>query len=189
MMGANGLKQATEFAILNANYMANKLDPIFPVLYRGTNGRVGHECIIDIRQLKDASGITEMDIAKRLMDFGYHSPTMSFPVAGTLMIEPTESESKAELDKFIEAMATIREEIGKVLSGEWTVDNNPLVYAPHSMQDVFDPAWDRAYSQQYAAFPVAFIAENKFWPTVSRIDDVYGDRNLMCACPSPEAYR
>ncbi|CAM3829577.1 aminomethyl-transferring glycine dehydrogenase [Rheinheimera salexigens] len=189
MMGANGLKQATEFAILNANYMANKLDPIFPVLYRGTNGRVGHECIIDIRQLKDASGITEMDIAKRLMDFGYHSPTMSFPVAGTLMIEPTESESKAELDKFIEAMATIREEIGKVLSGEWTVDNNPLVYAPHSMQDVFDPAWDRAYSQQYAAFPVAYIAENKFWPTVSRIDDVYGDRNLMCACPSPEAYR
>ncbi|MBU1309332.1 MAG: aminomethyl-transferring glycine dehydrogenase [Gammaproteobacteria bacterium] len=189
MMGADGLKQATEYAILNANYMAKKLDPLFPVLYRGTNGWVAHECIIDIRPLKEASGITEMDIAKRLMDFGYHSPTMSFPVAGTLMIEPTESESKAELDKFIEAMSTIRAEIAKVQSGEWTVDNNPLAFAPHTMQDIFDPAWDRAYERQYAAFPVAYVAENKFWPTVSRIDDVYGDRNLICACPSPEAYR
>lgn len=189
MMGGEGLKQATEYAILNANYMAKKLDPLFPVLYRGTNGRVAHECIIDIRPLKEASGITEMDIAKRLMDFGYHSPTMSFPVAGTLMIEPTESESKAELDKFIEAMSTIRSEIAKVEAGEWTVDNNPLAYAPHTMQDIFDPAWDRAYERQYAAFPVAFVAENKFWPTVTRIDDVYGDRNLICSCPSPEAYR
>ncbi|GAB2922099.1 aminomethyl-transferring glycine dehydrogenase [Rheinheimera gaetbuli] len=189
MMGGEGLKQATEYAILNANYMANKLDPLFPVLYRGTNGRVAHECIIDIRPLKEASGITEMDIAKRLMDFGYHSPTMSFPVAGTLMIEPTESESKAEMDKFIEAMSTIRSEIAKVEAGEWTVDNNPLAYAPHTMQDIFDPAWDRAYERQYAAFPAAFVAENKFWPTVTRIDDVYGDRNLICSCPSPEAYR
>jgi len=189
MMGGEGLKQATEYAILNANYMAKKLDPLFPVLYRGTNGRVAHECIIDIRPLKEASGITEMDIAKRLMDFGYHSPTMSFPVAGTLMIEPTESESKAELDKFIEAMSTIRSEIAKVEAGEWTVDNNPLAYAPHTMQDIFDPAWDRAYERQYAAFPAAFVAENKFWPTVTRIDDVYGDRNLICSCPSPEAYR
>lgn len=189
MMGGEGLKQATEFAILNANYMAKKLDPLFPVLYRGTNGRVAHECIIDIRPLKEASGITEMDIAKRLMDFGYHSPTMSFPVAGTLMIEPTESESKAELDKFIEAMTTIRAEIAKVEAGEWTVDNNPLAYAPHTMEDIFDPAWDRAYERQYAAFPAKFVAENKFWPTVTRIDDVYGDRNLICSCPSPEAYR
>ncbi|MCS4307393.1 glycine dehydrogenase [Rheinheimera pacifica] len=189
MMGGEGLKQATEYAILNANYMAKKLDPLFPVLYRGTNGRVAHECIIDIRPLKEASGITEMDIAKRLMDFGYHSPTMSFPVAGTLMIEPTESESKAELDKFIEAMSTIRAEIAKVEAGEWTVDNNPLAYAPHTMQDIFDPAWDRAYERQYAAFPAAYVAENKFWPTVTRIDDVYGDRNLICSCPSPEAYR
>jgi glycine dehydrogenase len=189
MMGAEGLKQATEFAILNANYMAKKLDPLFPVLYRGNNDRVAHECIIDIRPIKEASGITEMDIAKRLMDFGYHSPTMSFPVAGTLMIEPTESESKAELDKFIEAMSTIRAEIDKVAAGEWTVDNNPLAYAPHTMQDIFDPEWDRAYERQYAAFPAAFVAENKFWPTVSRIDDVYGDRNLICSCPSPEAYR
>ncbi|MEO3865693.1 aminomethyl-transferring glycine dehydrogenase [Rheinheimera fenheensis] len=189
MMGGEGLKQATEYAILNANYMAKKLDPLFPVLYRGTNGRVAHECIIDIRPLKEASGITEMDIAKRLMDFGYHSPTMSFPVAGTLMIEPTESESKAELDKFIEAMSTIRAEIAKVEAGEWTVDNNPLAYAPHTMEDIFDPAWDRAYERQYAAFPAKFVAENKFWPTVTRIDDVYGDRNLICSCPSPEAYR
>ena len=189
MMGGEGLKQATEYAILNANYMAKKLDPLFPVLYRGTNGRVAHECIIDIRPLKEASGITEMDIAKRLMDFGYHSPTMSFPVAGTLMIEPTESESKAEMDKFIEAMSTIRAEIAKVEAGEWTVDNNPLAYAPHTMQDILDPAWDRAYERQYAAFPAAYVAENKFWPTVTRIDDVYGDRNLICSCPSPEAYR
>ncbi|WP_290612384.1 aminomethyl-transferring glycine dehydrogenase [Arsukibacterium sp. UBA3155] len=189
MMGAEGLKQATEFAILNANYMANKLNPHFPVLYRGSNGRVAHECIIDIRPLKEASGITEMDIAKRLMDYGYHSPTMSFPVAGTLMIEPTESESKAELDKFIEAMTSIRSEIAKVEAGEWTVDNNPLAYAPHTMADILDPAWDRAYERTYGAFPVAFVAENKFWPTVTRIDDVYGDRNLMCSCPSPEAYR
>ena len=189
MMGGEGLKQATEFAILNANYMAKKLDPLFPVLYRGNNDRVAHECIIDIRPLKEASGITEMDIAKRLMDFGYHSPTMSFPVAGTLMIEPTESESKAELDKFIEAMTKIRAEIAKVEAGEWTVDNNPLAYAPHTMEDIFDPAWDRAYDRQYAAFPAAYVAENKFWPTVTRIDDVYGDRNLICSCPSPEAYR
>ena len=189
MMGGEGLKLATEYAILNANYMAKKLDPLFPVLYRGTNGRVAHECIIDIRPLKEASGITEMDIAKRLMDFGYHSPTMSFPVAGTLMIEPTESESKAELDKFIEAMTTIRTEIGRVEAGEWTVDNNPLAFAPHTMEDIFDPSWDRAYERQYAAFPAQFVAENKFWPTVTRIDDVFGDRNLICSCPSPEAYR
>ncbi|WP_423185915.1 aminomethyl-transferring glycine dehydrogenase [Alishewanella sp. d11] len=189
MMGSEGLKQATEFAILNANYVAKKLSPHFPILYVGTHGRVAHECIIDIRPLKEASGITEMDIAKRLMDFGYHSPTMSFPVAGTLMIEPTESESKAELDKFIEAMTTIRAEIAKVEAGEWTVDNNPLAYAPHTMADILDPSWDRAYERTYAAFPVKYVAENKFWPTVTRIDDVYGDRNLMCACPSPEDYR
>lgn len=189
MMGSEGLKQATEIAILSANYLAEKLHPHFPVLYRGKNGRVAHECIIDIRPLKDASGVTEMDIAKRLIDFGYHSPTMSFPVAGTLMMEPTESESKAELDKFIEAMTTIRAEIAKVESGEWALDNNPLHFAPHSMADVFNQEWDRAYDRQVAAFPAAFVAENKFWPTVTRIDDVYGDRNLMCACPSPEAYR
>lgn len=189
MMGGDGLRLATEYAILNANYMAAKLDPMFPVLYKGTNGRVAHECIIDMRPLKEKTGVTEMDIAKRLMDYGFHAPTMSFPVAGTLMIEPTESESKAELDKFIEAMTSIRAEIAKVEAGEWTADNSPLHFAPHTMADIFDANWDRVYDRQYAAFPAQYVADSKFWPTVTRIDDVYGDRNLMCACPSPEDYR
>jgi len=189
MMGGDGLRQATEMAILSANYMAKKLGSLFPVLYVGTNGRVAHECIIDMRPLKEKTGVTEMDIAKRLMDYGFHAPTMSFPVAGTLMIEPTESESKVELDKFITAMTSIRNEIAKVEAGEWTADNNPLHFAPHTMEDIFDPSWDRPYERQYAAFPAQYVAENKFWPTVTRIDDVYGDRNLMCACPSPEDYR
>lgn len=189
MMGGDGLRQATEYAILNANYMAKKLGELFPVLYVGTNGRVAHECIIDMRPLKEKTGVTEMDIAKRLMDYGYHAPTMSFPVAGTLMIEPTESESKAELDRFIEAMTSIRNEIARVEAGEWTADNSPLHFAPHTMADIFDANWDRAYDRQYAAFPAQYVAENKFWPTVTRIDDVYGDRNLICACPSPEDYR
>jgi len=189
MMGGEGLRQATEIAILNANYMAKKLGELFPVLYVGTNGRVAHECIIDMRPLKDATGVTEMDIAKRLMDYGFHAPTMSFPVAGTLMIEPTESESKAELDRFIEAMTSIRNEIARVEAGEWTADNSPLHFAPHTMADIFDANWDRVYDRQYAAFPAQYVADNKFWPTVTRIDDVYGDRNLICACPSPEDYR
>ncbi len=189
MMGGDGLRQATEMAILNANYMAKKLGELFPVLYVGTNGRVAHECIIDMRPLKEKTGVTEMDIAKRLMDYGFHAPTMSFPVAGTLMIEPTESESKAELDRFIEAMTSIRNEIARVEAGEWTADNSPLHFAPHTMEDIFDANWDRAYDRQYAAFPAQYVAENKFWPTVTRIDDVYGDRNLICACPSPEDYR
>ncbi len=189
MMGGDGLRQATEMAILSANYMAKKLGDLFPVLYVGTNGRVAHECIIDMRPLKEKTGVTEMDIAKRLMDYGFHAPTMSFPVAGTLMIEPTESESKVELDKFITAMTSIRNEIARVEAGEWTADNNPLHFAPHTMEDIFDPSWDRPYERQYAAFPAQYVAENKFWPTVTRIDDVYGDRNLMCACPSPEDYR
>ncbi len=189
VMGGDGLRQATEMAILNANYMAKKLGELFPVLYVGTNGRVAHECIIDMRPLKEKTGVTEMDIAKRLMDYGFHAPTMSFPVAGTLMIEPTESESKAELDRFIEAMTSIRNEIARVEAGEWTADNSPLHFAPHTMEDIFDANWDRAYDRQYAAFPAQYVAENKFWPTVTRIDDVYGDRNLICACPSPEDYR
>lgn len=189
MMGGEGLRQATEIAILNANYMAKKLGELFPVLYVGTNGRVAHECIIDMRPLKEATGVTEMDIAKRLMDYGFHAPTMSFPVAGTLMIEPTESESKAELDRFIEAMTSIRNEIARVEAGEWTADNSPLHFAPHTMADIFDANWDRVYDRQYAAFPAQYVADNKFWPTVTRIDDVYGDRNLICACPSPEDYR
>ncbi|KZN39532.1 glycine dehydrogenase [Pseudoalteromonas luteoviolacea CPMOR-2] len=188
MMGSEGLKQATEIAIVNANYLTAKLADHYPVLYRGRNDRVAHECIVDLRPLKEASGITEMDVAKRLMDYGFHAPTMSFPVAGTLMIEPTESESKVEIDRFIEAMISIREEIAKVESGEWSVENNPLVFAPHTQADVLGNEWERAYDRFYAAFPVPAVAKDKFWPTVTRIDDVYGDRNLICSCPAVETY-
>lgn len=188
MMGSEGLKQATEIAILNANYLTQKLSEHFPILYRGRNNRVAHECIVDLRPLKEASGVTEMDVAKRLMDYGFHAPTMSFPVAGTLMIEPTESESKVEIDRFIEAMVSIRGEIAKVESGEWTVENNPLAFAPHTQADVLGNEWDRAYDRFYAAFPVPAVAKDKFWPTVTRIDDVYGDRNLVCSCPSTDTY-
>ena len=189
MMGSEGLKQATEMAIVNANYLTHELSQHFPILYRGRNNRVAHECIVDLRPLKEASGITEMDVAKRLQDYGFHSPTMSFPVAGTLMIEPTESESKGEIDRFIEAMVSIKGEIDKVISGEWSIENNPLVFAPHTQADVLGSEWDRAYDRFYAAFPVPSVAKDKFWPTVTRIDDVYGDRNLVCACPPIETYR
>ncbi len=189
MMGSEGLKKATEVAILNANYIANKLEGHYNVLYRGRNNRVAHECIIDLRPLKEASGVTEMDVAKRLNDYGFHAPTMSFPVAGTLMIEPTESEAKAELDRFIEAMICIREEIGKVESGEWDATDNPLHNAPHTLDDICDSDWNRSYDRHTAAYPVASVAKNKFWPSVNRIDDVYGDRNLICSCPSMDSYR
>lgn len=188
MMGSQGLKDATEMAIVNANYLTEKLSEHYPILYRGQNNRVAHECIVDLRPLKEASGITEMDIAKRLMDYGFHAPTMSFPVAGTLMIEPTESESKVEIDRFIEAMISIREEVRKVENGEWSVENNPLVFAPHTQADVLGYEWDRAYDRFYAAFPVKAVAKDKFWPTVTRIDDVLGDRNLICSCPAVETY-
>ncbi|MFB2588714.1 aminomethyl-transferring glycine dehydrogenase [Acinetobacter sp. c1-l78] len=187
MMGRDGLRQATEAALLNANYVANALKDDYPVLYSGNNGRVAHECIIDIRPLKEASGITEVDIAKRLMDYGFHAPTMSFPVAGTLMIEPTESEDKAELDRFISALKQIKVEALKVQAGEWPKDDNPLVNAPHTAQ-VVAGEWNRAYSREDAAYPLPYIRENKFWPTVSRVDDVYGDKNLVCSCPSIEEY-
>ncbi|MDN4504034.1 aminomethyl-transferring glycine dehydrogenase [Alteromonadaceae bacterium BrNp21-10] len=189
MMGGEGLKKATEVAILNANYIAKKLSGHYPVLYKGRNDRVAHECIIDLRPLKEASGVTEMDVAKRLNDYGFHAPTMSFPVAGTLMIEPTESEAKAELDRFIEAMLCIREEISKVESGEWDAIDNPLHNAPHTLADICDSDWSRSYDRQLAAYPVASVAKNKFWPTVNRIDDVFGDRNLICSCPSVDTYR
>ncbi|MCF6435437.1 aminomethyl-transferring glycine dehydrogenase [Pseudoalteromonas sp. MMG022] len=188
MMGSEGLKQATEMAIVNANYLTEKLSEHFPILYRGQNNRVAHECIVDLRPIKEASGITEMDVAKRLQDYGFHSPTMSFPVAGTLMIEPTESESKVEIDRFIEAMVSIKGEIDKIISGEWSIENNPLVFAPHTQADVLGNDWDRAYDRFYAAFPVPSVAKDKFWPTVTRIDDVYGDRNLICSCPAVETY-
>ncbi|HCB42394.1 MAG TPA: glycine dehydrogenase (aminomethyl-transferring), partial [Pseudomonas sp.] len=187
LMGAIGLRQATSVAILNANYLAKRLGDAYPVLYSGRNGRVAHECIIDIRPLKAASGISEEDVAKRLMDFGFHAPTMSFPVAGTLMIEPTESESKAELDRFIDAMLTIRAEIRKVEQGEWTAEDNPLHNAPHTLADITGD-WQRAYTREEAVFPQPWVAANKFWPSVNRIDNVYGDRNLFCACPPIESY-
>lgn len=187
MMGRDGLRQATENALLKANYVANALKDDYPVLYTGKNGRVAHECIIDIRPLKEQTGITEVDIAKRLMDYGFHAPTMSFPVAGTLMIEPTESESKAELDRFISALKQIKVEAMKVKSGEWTLEDNPLVHAPHTAEVVIGE-WQRNYSRDEAAYPLAYIRENKFWPSVSRVDDVYGDRNLVCSCPSIDNY-
>jgi glycine dehydrogenase len=189
MMGGEGQRLATEYAILNANYLAKRLAEFYPVLYTGRNDRVAHECIIDIRPLKDASGISEEDVAKRLMDFGFHAPTMSFPVPGTLMIEPTESESKAELDRFIEAMATIRSEIAQVEHGELDAENNPLKHAPHTMLDLMDADWNRPYTREQAAFPAAYVKASKVWPTVNRIDNVYGDRNLFCSCVPMDAYQ
>jgi glycine dehydrogenase len=188
MMGAAGLLKATQVAILSANYIAQRLEGHFPVLYTGKNGRVAHECIIDLRPLKAASGITEEDVAKRLMDYGFHAPTMSFPVPGTLMIEPTESEPRAELDRFIDAMICIRREIARVEMGELDADNNMLKHAPHTLADIMDETWDRPYSKNEAAFPVVSLRDNKFWPSVNRIDNVYGDRNLFCACPAIETY-
>lgn len=188
MLGKKGVTDATKYAITNANYLAKKLSQHYPILYTGKNGRVAHECIIDLRQIKADSGITEVDMAKRLMDYGFHAPTMSFPVAGTFMIEPTESESKVELDRFIEAMVCIRDEVRKVESGEWTSEDNPLHNAPHTMADITSP-WDRSYSIAEAVYPVAAVAENKFWPTVNRIDDVFGDRNLICSCPAVDTYK
>ena len=186
-MGGEGLRKATSVAILNANYLAQRLKDHYPVLYTGRNDRIAHECIIDIRPIKMASGITEEDIAKRLMDYGFHAPTMSFPVPGTLMIEPTESENLVELDRFADAMIAIRNEISKVQSGEWPKDNNPLINAPHTQDDILDE-WQRPYSRREAVYPVSFAVGQKFWPTVNRIDHVYGDRNLFCACAPVEAY-
>lgn len=188
MLGDEGLKKSTQVAILNANYLAKKLGEAFPVLYTGRNHRVAHECILDIRPLKEASGISEMDVAKRLMDFGFHAPTMSFPVAGTLMVEPTESESKRELDRFVEAMIAIRAEIAKVQDGHWSLTDNPLVHAPHTQDDVMDEQWNRSYSRAEAVFPSDAVRASKLWPSVNRIDDVYGDRNLFCSCVPTEDY-
>lgn len=182
MMGGAGLRKATAVAILAANYVASRLAEAYPVLYTGEQGRVAHECIIDLRPLKAASGISEMDLAKRLIDYGFHAPTMSFPVAGTLMIEPTESESKAELDRFIDAMLAIRGEIDKVIAGEWPLADNPLVNAPHTQADLADSDWHHPYSRELACFPSEAVKASKVWPAVNRLDDVYGDRNLFCAC-------
>ncbi len=188
MLGGEGVTLATKTAILNANYVATKLKDHYPVLYVGSQGRVAHECILDIRQIKAATGIAEIDIAKRLMDYGFHAPTVSFPVAGTIMVEPTESEPKAELDRFIAAMIGIRDEIRKIENGTWPADANPLKNAPHTQADITAAEWDRAYSREEAVFPLPYVRDNKFWPSVNRIDDVYGDRNLHCSCPPMEDY-
>jgi glycine dehydrogenase len=187
MMGAEGMLKATQVAILNANYIARRLAEAFPVLYTGRNGRVAHECIIDLRPFKHDCGITEEDVAKRLIDYGFHSPTMSFPVPGTLMIEPTESESLAELDRFCEAMLAIRKEIDEVRTGHADAEDNPLKNAPHNARDLVS-AWTHPYPAEVAAFPAPGLWRGKFWPPVSRVDNVYGDRNLICSCPPPEAW-
>ena len=189
LMGADGLRQATRVAILSANYVARRLDPHFPVLYSGEGGRVAHECILDLRPLAKETGITAEDVAKRLIDYGFHAPTLSFPVAGTLMVEPTESESLEELDRFCEAMIAIRSEADRVGSGEWPLDDNPLVLAPHTTKAVAANDWDRAYTREEAAFPLESLRIDKYWSPVGRIDGVGGDRNLICACPPLDAYR
>lgn len=188
MLGSSGLRTATEVAVLNANYIAKKLEGHYSVLYKGMNGRVAHECIIDVRPLKAATGITEEDIAKRLMDYGFHAPTMSFPVPGTLMIEPTESEPKEELDRFVEAMVQIRREIREVEDGLIKAEETALRHAPHTLDDLVDPKWERAYSREQAVFPTRHTRGAKYWPTVNRVDNVYGDRNFFCSCPPVEEY-
>ena len=188
MMGSEGLTRATEVAILNANYIAQRLAPHFPVLYRNVKGRVAHECIIDPRALKTKTGVTVDDIAKRLIDYGFHAPTMSFPVPGTLMIEPTESETKAELDRFCDAMIAIRHEIAEIEAGHWSVESSPLRHAPHTVHDIADDDWSRSYSRVQGCFPPGTSRSDKYWSPVGRVDNAYGDRNLVCSCPSPEDY-
>ena len=189
MMGASGLRKATQVAILSANYIAQKLSPHFKILYTGKNGLIAHECIIDIRPLKELCGVEVDDIAKRLIDFGFHAPTMSFPVPGTLMVEPTESESLAELDRFIEAMICIRHEITQVEDGTYSIEESPLRNAPHCAEKVISDDWQQKYSRSVAAYPVDLKGRNKYWPPIGRVDNVYGDKNLMCSCPSMSDYQ
>jgi glycine dehydrogenase len=187
-MGAEGLRRATEVAILSANYVARKLAGHYPVLYTGRNGRVAHECILDIHDIKESSGVTAEDIAKRLMDYGFHAPTMSFPVAGTLMVEPTESEGLAELDRFVDAMISIRAEIAQIERGERDRGDNVLKNAPHTAKMLLAEEWHHDYPRQQAAYPVASLRDAKYWPPVGRVDNAWGDRNLVCACLPVEAY-
>ena len=183
MMGADGLRRATLVAILSANYIAARLREHYPVLYTGKNGMVAHECILDLRPIKQSCNITVDDIAKRLVDYGFHAPTMSFPVPDTLMIEPTESENKRELDRFCDAMIAIRREIALVEQGKWDRENNPLKNAPHTHQLLLESEWTMPYSKQAAFYPVDTIRDDKYWPPVSRVDNLHGDRNLFCSCP------
>jgi glycine dehydrogenase len=186
MMGAYGLERATSVAILNANYVANRLQDTYPVLYRGKNGLVAHECILDLRPLSDVVSVE--DVAKRLIDYGFHAPTMSFPVPGTLMVEPTESEARGEIDHFCNAMISIRHEISRIETGEWPKEDNPLVNAPHPAEDLLRSSWEHPYTREEAAYPMPSIREDKYWPPVGRIDGAHGDRNLICSCPDPKAY-
>jgi glycine dehydrogenase len=188
LMGGDGLTQASRIAILNANYIARRLAPHYPILYSGEHGRVAHECILDLRPLKETSGVTVDDLAKRLIDYGFHAPTMSFPVPGTLMIEPTESESLAELDRFCEAMIAIRQEIAAIESGAMDRANNPLKNAPHTSAEISAVEWNHPYTREQAAFPAPWLRVHKYWPPVARVDNAYGDRNLVCACPPLDAY-
>ena len=189
LMGGEGLTEATKVAILNANYVAHRLKDHYPILYTGTSGNVAHECIVDIRPIKEASGVTEEDIAKRLIDYGFHAPTMSFPVAGTLMVEPTESESLAELDRFCDALIAIRQEIRQVEEGTLQAGDNPLANAPHTLADVVADTWEHPYPRELAAYPVDSLRRYKYWSPVNRVDNVYGDRHLFCACPAVDSYR
>jgi len=188
LMGGEGLRRATIVAILNANYMARRLGTHYPVLYTGATGRVAHEFIIDLRQFKESAGIEAEDVAKRLMDYGFHAPTVSFPVAGTLMIEPTESESRDELDRFCDALIQIREEIRAIEEGRADRQDNLLKNAPHTAEAVVSDGWSHPYTRESAAYPLPWIRGRKFWPSVGRVNNVYGDRNVVCSCPPIEAY-
>jgi glycine dehydrogenase len=188
MLGGNGMQKATEIAILNANYLKARLADYYPVLYKGKNGRVAHEMIIDLRSFKEEAGIEVEDVAKRLIDYGFHAPTVAWPVHGTMMIEPTESESKAELDRFCEALISIYHEVQDIKTGKLDMEDNPLKNAPHTAREVTSGNWSHAYSREQAAYPLTYIKENKFWPAVARINNTYGDRNLVCSCLPVESY-
>jgi len=189
MMGADGLARATQVAILSANYIARRLAPHYPILYTGQNGMVAHECIVDLRPIKESCGVSVDDVAKRLVDYGFHAPTMSFPVPDTLMIEPTESEAKRELDRFCDAMIAIRREIAALEAGEADPENNLLSNAPHTHHLLLEGDWRKPYTKEQAFFPLRAVREDKYWPPVGRIDNVLGDRNLVCTCPPIEAYQ
>jgi glycine dehydrogenase len=189
MLGAKGLRQSTEAAILNANYMKSRLENKFDILYVGKNNTVAHEMIVDCREFKKSVGIEVADIAKRLIDYGFHAPTVSFPVAGTMMIEPTESESKDELDRFCDALLNIYSEIDKIKDGTWDVEDNPLKNAPHTATELCANDWTHKYSRTDAAYPLEWLKENKYWVPVKRVDNAYGDRNLICTCPALESYQ
>ena len=189
MMGGTGLRKATQVALLNANYIARRLAPHYRTLYTGRNGLVAHECILDLRPLEKATGVTAEDVAKRLIDFGFHAPTLSFPVAGTLMVEPTESESLHELDRFIDAMIQIRDEIRAIEDGRLDREDNPLKHAPHTATMAAASEWTHAYPRELAVFPLATLRQQKYWPPVARVDNVHGDKNVFCACIPVDAWK